>query len=159
MAKVVILMGSKSDLEHCKKMGKVLNEFGVDYVYHIASAHKVPEKALEIVRKYSAHGTVFITVAGMSNALSGFVDGEATAPVIACPPLSDKFAGLDILSSIRMPSGVCPLFILDPESAALAAVKILSLGDTTLVKKVANYKKNLQDILLKADSEVNETEN
>lgn len=158
MAKVVILMGSKSDLEHCKKMGKVLDQFGVDYVYRIASAHKVPEKALEIVREYSAHDTVFITVAGMSNALSGFVDGEATAPVIACPPVSDKFAGLDILSSIRMPSGVCPLFILDPESAALAAVKILSIGDSALVKKVANFKRSFQDGLLEADCEIREIE-
>jgi len=60
-------------------------------------------------------------VAGRSNALSGFLDAQVTAPVIACPPASEAFGGMDILSSLRMPRGVAPLVVLEPENAALAA--------------------------------------
>jgi len=48
---------------------------------------------------------VFITIAGMSNALSGFSDAQTHCPVIPCTPLDDSFGGADIYSSIRIPSG------------------------------------------------------
>jgi phosphoribosylaminoimidazole carboxylase PurE protein len=88
---------------------------------------------------------VFITVAGRSNALSGFVDSNTRYPVIACPPQSDKFGGADIYSSLRMPSGVSPLVILEPESAALAAAKILALSDPKVCERVLSYQKGVRD--------------
>ena len=72
---------------------------------------------------------MFVTVAGRSNALSGFFDPQVTSPVIACPPPSDAFGGADLWSSLRMPSGVAPLVVLEPANAALAAAKILGLAD------------------------------
>jgi 5-(carboxyamino)imidazole ribonucleotide mutase/phosphoribosylaminoimidazole-succinocarboxamide synthase len=48
-----------------------------------------------------------------------------SVPVIACPPYSERFAGADIFSSLRMPSGVAPALVLEPEGAALLAAKIL----------------------------------
>ena len=48
--------------------------------------------------------------------------------MIACPPPSEAFAGLDILSSLRMPRGIAPLVVLDAENAALAAAKMLALA-------------------------------
>ena len=72
---------------------------------------------------------VYITVAGRSNALSGFTDGAVSAPVIACPPPSEAFGGADIYSSLRMPSGIAPAVVLEPANAALLAAKILGLGD------------------------------
>lgn len=155
MAKVIIIMGSKGDLEHSKKIAGVLEKFGVDYQLRIASAHKVPLKALDILREYEKDDVVFITVAGRSNALSGFVDAQTNRPVIACPPYSEKFSGADIFSTIRMPSGVCPLFILEPEEAGLAAVKILALIDKNLAQRVKDYQQSKKDEIEKADKEVN----
>jgi phosphoribosylcarboxyaminoimidazole (NCAIR) mutase len=65
------------------------------------------------------------------------VDAQVTAPVIACPPASEAFGGLDILSSLRMPRGVAPLVVLEPENAALAAAKLLALARPELRSMVA----------------------
>jgi len=37
-----------------------------------------------------------------------------TAPVVTCPPYSDRFGGADVFSSLRMPSNVAPALVLDP---------------------------------------------
>jgi len=128
---VVILMGSKADLEHCQKIAQACASFGLETAVRIGSAHKTPEHLLEILKECEAEPRpkVYITVAGRSNALSGFVDGAVNAPVIACPPPSEAFGGMDVLSSLRMPSGIAPAVILEPANAALLAAKILGLVD------------------------------
>ena len=82
---VVILMGSKADMEHCTKISNACKEFGLDTVVRIGSAHKTPEHAVSILKEYEVdpRPKVYITVAGRSNALSGFTDGSVSAPVIA----------------------------------------------------------------------------
>ncbi len=152
--KAVVLMGSKSDLKFAKKIGNKLKELGVNFEYRIASAHKTPEKLIEIIKEYEGENVVFITVAGRSNALSGFVDANTSNPVIACPPYSDKFAGVDIFSSLRMPSGVGPMVVLDPENAALAAAKIIGIYDKDVKRKVINYQRKKKEEVYKADEEV-----
>ena len=156
MSKVVIIMGSKGDLEHSQKIAGMIKKMGgVECVMRIASAHKVPLKALDIVRQYEGDETVFITVAGRSNALSGFVDANTARPVIACPPYSDKFGGKDIYSTLRMPSGVCPMLVLESEEAGLAALKILALNNKPLAAKIQEYQKSKKDEIEKADKELN----
>lgn len=155
MPRAIIIAGSKSDLEHSKKIAGVLKSFGVEHIIRIASAHKTPLRVLEIIKEYEKDVVVFITVAGRSNALSGFVDANTTCPVIACPPYSEKFGGMDILSSLRMPSGVSPLLILEPEEAGLAAVKILSMSDSKLRKKIQEYQEKKRKEIESADREVN----
>jgi len=91
MSKVIIIMGSKADLDWAKQITKVLDGFNIEYINRIASAHKVPLKCYELIRQYEKENVVFITIAGMSNALSGFTDAQTHCPVIACPPYSDKF--------------------------------------------------------------------
>jgi 5-(carboxyamino)imidazole ribonucleotide mutase len=154
MSKVIIIMGSKNDKEHSQKIANLIEKMGVDCILRIASAHKVPLKVLEIIRQYENNDVVFITVAGLSNALSGFVDANTYKPVIACPPYSDKFGGNDIYSSIRMPSGVCPMLILGPEEAGLAALKILSINNKPLTKKIRAYQKSKKDDIEKDDCEL-----
>lgn len=99
MGKAVIIMGSKGDLEWSKKITKALDGFGVESVLRVASAHKVPLKCYELIKEFENENVVFVTVAGRSNALSGFTDAQIHCPVIACPPHSDKFGGADIYSS------------------------------------------------------------
>jgi len=88
---------------------------------------------------------VFITVAGRSNALSGFIDAQTSKPVIACPPYGDKFAGVDIFSTLRMPSGVAPLTVLEPEQAAIAACKIFAIKYKELEEKIKKYQKEKRE--------------
>ena len=132
--KVVLIMGSGSDEAYSLEIETALKGFGVKYEVRVASAHKTPKKLLQLLAEYEASEDriVYITIAGRSNALSGFVDANTIHPVIASPPYSTKFSGSDLYSSLRMPSGVCPLVVLDPASAALAAIKILALRNPRL---------------------------
>lgn len=152
----MILAGSKSDLEWIAPMEKTLREFGVGYEVRISSAHKTPRKLLEILEENEKKGgaVVYITVAGRSNALSGLVDANTVYPVIACPPYSEKFGGVDVFSSLRMPSGVAPAVILDPEGAALAAVKILALADRSLAEKISEYHAKMAERIERDDREL-----
>lgn len=151
---VIIIMGSKSDLSFAIPIRGVLEEFGIDYECRIASAHKTPKYLLDILEDYEQTGNkiVYITVAGRSNALSGFVDANTRYPVIACPPYSEKFGGADIYSSIRMPSGVAPLLVLGPENAALAATKMFALEKPVLSKKISEFQLKKKREIKKADN-------
>lgn len=152
MSKVVIIMGSKADLDWADQISSVLAKFEIETITRIASAHKVPLKCYNLIKEYEKGNVVFITIAGMSNALSGFTDAQTHCPVIACPPYSDKFAGADLYSSIRMPSGVAPLTILSPENAALAAAKIFGLANPDIQKRVADYQEKKRKELEEADN-------
>jgi 5-(carboxyamino)imidazole ribonucleotide mutase len=153
---VVILMGSKADMEHCTKISEACKQFGLDPVTRIGSAHKTAEHALTILREYEAdpRPKVYITVAGRSNALSGFTDGAVSAPVIACPPLSDSFGGADIYSSLRMPSGIAPAVVLEPVNAALLAAKILGLVNESVREQVKLSQKRAAEKILEDDASV-----
>lgn len=152
--KVVIIMGSKADLDWANKIVNVLNDLGIESVTRIASAHKVPLKCYNLIKEYEKENVVFITIAGMSNALSGFTDAQTHCPVIACPPYSDKFGGGDIFSSIRMPSGVAPLTVISPDNAALAAAKIIGLSNPDVQKKVTALQEKKRDDLEAADASI-----
>jgi len=154
MEKAVIVMGSKADKSHCEEIKKCLAVFGVESEMRVASAHKVPVKAMDVIKSAESQDTVFITVAGRSNALSGFTDAQTFCPVIACPPYADKFAGSDVFSSLRMPSGVSVMTVLEPENAALAVAKIFALKNASIKEKVSQYQKNNREKLEKDDAEV-----
>ncbi len=147
---VVILMGSKSDESHCQKIAEAARGFGLDVTLHIGSAHKTPRHVISILESYEQdpRPKVYITVAGRSNALSGFTDGAVSAPVIACPPPSETFGGADLYSSLRMPSGIAPGVVLDPGNAALLAAKILGLTSTEIKTNVLNYQQKQAEKIL-----------
>lgn len=154
--KVVVIMGSGRDEEFTRNIRSTLKELGIPYELRVASAHKTPHELLEIIEGYevSKDRIVYITVAGRSNALSGVVDANSLYPVIACPPQSDKFGGADIFSSLRTPSGVAPVVILEPENAALAAAKILALSNSAIREKVLSYQQNAKDKVKLDDEKV-----
>lgn len=154
---VVILMGSKADLEHCEKIAEAARGLKLDAVLRIVSAHKTPAHALELLRQYEAdpRPKVYVTVAGRSNALSGLVDGAVRAPVIACPPPNEAFGGADVFSSLRMPSGIAPAVVLDPGNAALLAAKILGLSEPTVRDAVSEFQARQADKIKKDDTEMN----
>lgn len=155
-ALVPIILGSRSDLTHAEVIGEALESFGVAYEIRVGSAHKTPVHVMTMLDEYEAdpRPKVYITVAGRSNALSGFIDGYVNAPVIACPPASNSFGGADIFSSLRMPSGIAPGVVLEPASAALLAVKILALTDAALHEKVVARRQQVMDGIVSDDRDV-----
>ena len=154
-AHIIIIMGSKGDLTHAQAITKTLKTLEISYEMRVCSAHKATQRLLEILQEYEQTGPlVYITIAGRSNALSGVVDANTRYPVIACPPYSDRFGGMDILSSLRLPSGIASPTILEPEGAALLAAKILALSDTQLEQRLGTYKRRFTAELVQADEEV-----
>lgn len=152
--KVVIIMGSRADAGWCAKISDALSGFGVESELRVASAHKAPLKCLEIIREKEEEAGVFITVAGRSNALSGFSDAQTRVPVIACPPYGEKYGGADVFSSLNMPSGVAPMLVADPGNAAFAAAKIIGLLSKETAEKVQAYQEKLRQTIENDDREI-----
>ncbi|MBT6197148.1 MAG: AIR carboxylase family protein [Candidatus Marinimicrobia bacterium] len=127
--KAILIMGSTSDEPHAKKITDKLDDYGIAWEQHAASAHKQPLKVLEILENNKdGKNIVYITIAGRSNALSGFVAANCEFPTLGCPPFSDKADMLvNIHSTLQMPSNTPVLTILDPGNCALAVKRILQV--------------------------------
>ena len=154
-SQVIIIMGSKGDLSHAQAVAKTLKALEIRCEMRVCSAHKATQRLLQILQEYEQQGPlVYITIAGRSNALSAVVEANTRYPVIACPPYSDHFGGMDVLSSLRLPSGIASPTILEAEGAALLAAKILALTDEQLMSRLISYKQQLVTELTKADEKV-----
>lgn len=145
-------MGSKSDSDWAQKIEAELKNWNLNNLNiesHIASAHKVPEKVLDLVQKYNQEkGIVYVTIAGRSNGLSGVVAANSVHPVIACPPFKDKQDLLvNIHSTMQMPSDTPVLTVLDPNNVAAACARILGLADESVQNKVKEKIKEIKVIL------------
>jgi len=127
--KAVIIMGSTSDEPHAKKITDKLDEYGITWEQHAASAHKQPLKVLDILTgNKDEKDIVYITIAGRSNALSGFVAANCEFPTIGCPPFADKTDMLvNIHSTLQMPSNTPVLTVLDPGNCSLAVKRIFGV--------------------------------
>lgn len=158
--KIVILLGSGKDMPFASRISQFLEKehFPIEYEYHIASAHKTTYKLMDKlgVHERSDENVVYITVAGLSDALSGVVAGNSKYPVIACPPDSEKFGWSKTFSSVITPEGVPVLFVAKPENAALAAVKILALSNHSLHKEIKKYQKRKEAEVIEADKKIKE---
>ena len=127
--KTVIIMGSTSDEPHAKKITDKLDDYGIVWEQHAASAHKQPLKVLEILdANKDRKDIVYITIAGRSNALSGFVAANCESPTIGCPPFADKTDMMvNIHSTLQMPSNTPVLTVVDPGNCALAVKRIFGV--------------------------------
>ncbi len=155
-AKVIIIMGSKTDSIFADKIAEAAKGLGLEVIQRIGSAHKTAGHLIQMIQAYESDPTpkVYITVAGRSNALSGFVDGLVSAPVIACPPASEAFGGVDIYSSLRMPSGIAACVVLEPINAALLAGKILGLVDPEVQGAVREYQARMAQTIVDDDAKL-----
>jgi 5-(carboxyamino)imidazole ribonucleotide mutase len=152
--KAIIVMGSERDLDYSRDIAKYLKLLNINFAFRVASAHKTPEKVLEVIKEFETEKIVYITVAGRSNALSAFMDANSTKPVIACPPYSEKYGGADIYSSLRVPSGIGSVVTIEPEGAAIATAKILALEDAETQKAVSEYQLSKKKEVEKANESV-----
>jgi phosphoribosylaminoimidazole carboxylase PurE protein len=156
--RIVILMGSKSDLSFAQRIGDFIEKegFSVEFEYAVSSAHRTPDHLIEKLRRLedSQDCIVIITVAGLSDALSGTVAGFSTYPVIACPPDVDRGGFGKIFSTVMTPTGVPVMLCTRPENAALAAVKILSLAEPSLRPQIRGYINKKREEVIRADREI-----
>jgi len=156
--KIVILMGSSSDIPFAHRIEDFLkeNRIPIKCEYRVSSAHRNPEKLLQDLKSYeqSKDNIVFITVAGLSDALSGVVAGYTTKPVIACPPDFKTYLWGKFFSSAVMPKGVPVTFVSEPENAALAAARILAFSNSSVQKAVEKHRDTAREAVVKANREV-----
>ena len=126
---VIIIMGSEKDNVFVKRITGKLSEYKITVNCYISSAHKNTNDVLKILGDLNtSQKYIIITVAGMSNALSGVVAANTKFPVIACPPFKDNIDMMvNINSTLQMPSKIPVLTILNPENCALAVKNILEL--------------------------------
>lgn len=148
MAKVRIILGSKSDLETCKVIEEILGDFDVENELFISSAHRNPEKTTKLALEAEQDGVkVIIACAGLAAHLPGVVAAHTTLPVIGVPIASGALNGVDALYSIaQMPPGVpvACVAINGAKNAAYLAIQILACSDDELREKYRAYKESLK---------------
>ena len=149
MAKVGIIMGSKSDYPVMKEAEDILKEFKVDYEINIVSAHRTPEKMMEYSKNAHERGiNVIIAGAGGAAHLPGMVASITPLPVIGVPVKSrNSIDGWDsILSILQMPGGVpvATVALNGAKNAGILAAQIIGSSDTCVLDKVKLYKEGLK---------------
>ncbi|XP_044081157.1 multifunctional protein ADE2 isoform X3 [Neovison vison] len=156
--RVVVLMGSTSDLSHCEKIKKACGNFGIPCELRVTSAHKGPDETLRIKAEYEGDGipTVFVAVAGRSNGLGPVMSGNTAYPVVSCPPLTPDWGAQDVWSSLRLPSGLGCSTILSPEGSAQFAAQIFGLNNHLVWAKLRASILNTWISLKQADKKIRE---
>lgn len=148
---VGIIMGSQSDWETMKAAADMLNEFGVAHETNIVSAHRTPDRLSAYAKSAKGKGLkVIIAGAGGAAHLPGMCASMTPLPVLGVPVESKALKGLDSLLSIaQMPGGI-PVGTLaigqaGAKNAALLAVAILSLSDTSLAQRLDDFRQKQTD--------------
>jgi 5-(carboxyamino)imidazole ribonucleotide mutase len=160
MAEIGIILGSDSDIPKVKECFEILEQFGVPFETVISSAHRTPEQTREWASGAAGRGIkVIIAVAGGAAHLPGVVASHTTLPVIGVPVETNIAGGLDsILSIVQMPAGV-PVAAMAAgkaggANAALFAVSILSLANTSYAEKLVRYRKETEEKISKRNEKL-----
>ncbi len=148
MPKVLIVVGSKSDLEYVEKCRKLLTELGIESTTEVSSAHRHPERTKELTSQAEANGfDAIIAMAGLSAALPGVAAAHSNLPVIGVP-LPAALGGLDSLLAVtQMPPGipVAAVAVGSPgaKNAAVLAARILALKHPSVKSALEKYRNSL----------------
>lgn len=143
---VGILMGSDSDLAVMDKAAEILRGFDIPYFMTVASAHRTPERVVQLARRAESEDwKVIIAGAGMAAHLAGFLAAQTVVPVIGVPMESSALHGLDaLLSTVQMPGGVpvatMGIGISGAKNAGLLSVHILASFDPNLRVRLKRYR-------------------
>ena len=154
MAKVGIIMGSKSDLTIMREAVDILKDFGISNEVDIVSAHRTPDKMLEYGKNAHQRGvSVIIAGAGGAAHLPGMIASLTPLPVIGVPIKSrNSIDGWDsILSILQMPSGVpvATVALNGSKNAGILAAKILGTSQKDIQNKIIEYKSELKTKVIK----------
>lgn len=158
MKKVIIVMGSDSDLPVVEKAVDVLKEYGVPFDVRVLSAHRTPVEAAELAKNARANGVgVILAAAGKAAHLAGAMAANTTLPVIGIPVKSSTLDGLDaLLSTVQMPAGipVATVAIDGAANAALLAVEILAVSDGELAEKLTLSREKAAETVRQKDAAI-----
>lgn len=156
--KVLIVMGSDSDLPVMKNAAAVLDELAVGYEVRISSAHRAPAKTADLAKNAKERGFgAIIAGAGGAAHLAGVIAAETTLPVIAVPIKSGALVGMDaLLAMVQMPAGipVATVAIDGARNAGILAAQILATADEALAERLAAFKANMLDGVEKKDAKL-----
>ena len=154
MAKVGIIMGSKSDLPIMQEAIDILNDFGISNEVDIVSAHRTPDKMMEYGKNAHDRGiSVIIAGAGGAAHLPGMIASVSPLPIIGVPIKSrNSIDGWDsILSILQMPGGVpvATVALNGAKNAGILAAKIIGTKDKDVQNKIIEYKSELKNKVIK----------
>jgi phosphoribosylaminoimidazole carboxylase PurE protein len=148
-ARVLIIMGSDSDLPVMEAAGNILMKFNIPFDITVSSAHRSPERTVKLVRDAEKKGNqVIIAGAGAAAHLAGVIAARTTLPVIGVPIDSSPLKGVDALySTVQMPPGI-PVAAMaigkaGAKNAAIYAAQILALNDAKIAGALKDYKKQM----------------
>lgn len=160
MKKVLVVMGSDSDLKVMEKCVDRLKAFDIPVEVRICSAHRTPAAAEELARGAAERGFgVIIAAAGKAAHLGGVLAAHTTLPVIGVPMATSVMGGMDsLLSIVQMPKGipVATVAIDGADNAAILAAQMLALADKELADKLRRFKADMAEEVTAKDALVKE---
>jgi phosphoribosylaminoimidazole carboxylase PurE protein len=158
--KVLIIMGSRSDLSVMRLAKETLDSLGIASEMRIASAHRTPEMVLNLVRESEGAGVrVIIAGAGYAAHLAGVIASHTTLPVIGVPLASSDLKGIDsLLATVQMPPGVPVATVgigeAGAKNAAFLAAEILATDDVDIRKKVEKAREDMRKKIEEDDKDL-----
>lgn len=157
MDKVLIILGSDSDLERIKSCFETLDQFEIAWDLEICSAHRTPERARELALEAHENYQLIIAGAGLAAHLPGVLAATAIIPVIGVPLAAGALNGQDALYAIvQMPPGipVATVGIDAGKNAAVLAAEILSLKSAELREKLIAFRRGQAEAVSAKNREV-----
>lgn len=155
--KIMIILGSGSDIAIAEKSMDILDKLEIPYSLKIASAHRTPNLVREIVKQGTDAGIeVFIGIAGLAAHLPGSIAAYTPRPVIGVP-VDVKLGGMDALESIVQmpyPSPIATVGIDRGDNAAILAAQFIGLHDEEVHKKVINLRKGYAKKVINSNEEI-----
>ena len=147
--RVLIIMGSDTDLPVMEEAAKVLRRFVIPCIMTVASAHRTPERTLKLIKNAEKSGIqVIIAGAGMAAHLPGVVASHTIIPVIGVPLDASPLGGMDaLLSMVQMPPGIPVATVAvgkaGAKNAGLLAAQIMAGNDPELARKILDYRREM----------------
>lgn len=159
MAKVGIIMGSKSDLPIMQEAADILKELGIDFEIDIVSAHRTPDKMYDYAQNAHQNGiTVIIAGAGGAAHLPGMTASLSPLPVIGVPiKSSNSIDGWDsILSILQMPNGVpvATVALNAAKNAGILAAQIIGCQNEEVLKRIETFKQGLKEKVIESAKKI-----
>jgi len=157
---VTLLMGSASDWPFVRPATEVLEDLSVGVEVHVASAHRSPERTVQLVEEAEARGCrIFICAAGMAAHLAGMVAAHTLRPVLGVPLPGGVLDGVDaLLSTVQMPPGV-PVATLavgtaGARNAAYLAAQIIALQRPEVAESLRRHRLVGRERAIRGDAEI-----
>lgn len=143
--KVMILLGSASDINIAEKALDTLEKLKIPYDIRVASAHRTHQKVKNIVTEATRNGIeVFMGIAGLSAHLPGIIAANTHRPVVGVP-VDVKLGGMDALfATVQMPLGapVATVGVDRGENAAILSAQIIGINDLNVRERLSSMRKD-----------------